>query len=145
VCRALGLVDWRVLTVKQLRKRFGVKDREIIPACAKRGIAWITADESAESDHVEAIRTHRLSVLFVRRHPENGLGRPYQLALVAAAIGHFESLLEPAGDTAILCEVRWQCVDGVTVEVLEHLPRYRKLLGRQAPAVELMPPRRRHP
>ncbi len=62
---ALALVGHPVETADDHRNR-SAKDEDLIPWMAQRGFVWVTKDDAARAAHAEALRRHRISVVWVR-------------------------------------------------------------------------------
>jgi len=84
--------------------RQSILDPEIIPRCAAEGRAWVTVDESARREHELALKTHLVSVLWVKR-PREGMSTAYQFAILVTALLRFDMELDKYPGRAIHCGV----------------------------------------
>jgi hypothetical protein len=62
---ALALVGYPIRTPDEFSNR-STKDEDLIPWMAQRGFVWVTKDDEARAAHAEALRRHRISVVWVR-------------------------------------------------------------------------------
>lgn len=107
LAEALRLAGW---DIRNVYEAFGVGptdqvlDEDIIPFCARENLALVTADEAARREHELALKTNRISVLWVQR-PKTGMSTPYQHAHLAAALMRFDYHVYCTPKDAVHCSI----------------------------------------
>jgi len=103
----LGLFGFAVTHVKWIpefrNRQEGIDDPEIIRWCKDDGRVWITHDIRAKKKHEADLKTNRISVLWIRGHPEQFstwqqfkilvrvIDRLHQMLLSAHGAIHFQA------------------------------------------------------
>ena len=91
VAQALQLVDYNVTTVRDLFRREGVLDPEIIPWRREHQAVWVHADDRAINEHRAMLQTSGIRTLWVRRqrggeeNPRPGAARQRPTMLFGSA------------------------------------------------------------
>ncbi len=69
---ALRLFEYDILHIKEVAELSpDSKEPEIFDWCRRNGRTWITHDIEAKTKHAPALKARRISVLWVRGHPEH--------------------------------------------------------------------------
>jgi len=82
VVQALQLVDYNIMTVREVFGREGILDPDVIRWCREQQAVWVHADDRAISEHRAMLQTSGIRTLWVRRQ-RSGMGRSEQLRILA--------------------------------------------------------------
>lgn len=98
IAKALGFFGFDINHIKEISELSpGSSEPEIFDWCKRNGRTWITHDIEAKTKHAAALKLGRISVLWVRGHPEHSANWIFFKIIVKAIDGFHEKLLKAHG------------------------------------------------
>jgi len=96
IATALRLFEFDILHIKEVSElSLGSKEPEIFEWCKRNGRTWITHDIEAKTKHAAALKASRISVLWVRGHPEQSSNWVF-FKIITKEIDKFHDKLQKA-------------------------------------------------